>query len=523
MNLSLGIPLTPVSGIDYGLEDAVRGAIEHGVTTVVSAGNDNVDAGLTSPGRIPEAITVGATTTSDDRASFSNFGPSIDLFAPGADMTSASIIDHNGNGVLDDPEPHLFGTSLSAPVVSGIAARFLQNNPGVPPAAVQGAIKNSATPNMVSSRGEGSPSLQSYAEIHAKLGASTLIGFIRESDSLVDSGIDVMPNEWLTFTGSGEIWSGVPFTFNNGPQGWNSIDNNPALPLPGSRPFSLLGILNSQNFYIGRSNGFVHNFASPTRLFLRTNDDQPGNGSGEFLCAVQTWKRLADVSANFVSQSVPNNLLPGQSFPVSITLQNVGPTTWTAGEEYKLATQPETLNWGFLRVPLPNDVPPGATVTFNFNATAPTIPGNYNFQWRMIHEGAERFGDVTPNLTLTVLAASNQAQFISQSVKTAMYAGEGYTMSITMKNVGNTTWTAGSLYRLGSQNAQDNMTWGMNRVALPNSVPPGGQVTFTFDVVAPAKGTYNFQWKMVQDGVEWFGPATPNVPVTVKLPPCLRC
>jgi hypothetical protein len=105
-----------------------------------------------------------------------------------------------------------------------------------------------------------------------------------------------------------------------------------------------------------------------------------------------------------------------------------------------------------------------------------------------------------------------------------MTAGEFSTVSITMKNTGNTTWTAGTNYRLGSQNPQDNMTWGLNRVALPNDVPPGATVTFTFDVFAPAKsGTFNLQWRMVQDGVEWFGPLTPNVAVSVKPPPCLRC
>jgi hypothetical protein len=105
-----------------------------------------------------------------------------------------------------------------------------------------------------------------------------------------------------------------------------------------------------------------------------------------------------------------------------------------------------------------------------------------------------------------------------------MTASEFTTVSITMKNVGNTTWTAGSAYRLGSQNPQDNMMWGLNRVVLPSDVPPGASVTLTFDVIAPAKsGTYNFQWRMVQDGVEWFGPLTPNVSVSVKPPACARC
>jgi len=58
---------------------------------------------------------------------------------------------------------------------------------------------------------------------------------------------------------------------------------------------------------------------------------------------------------------------------------------------------------------------------------------------------------------------------------------------------------------------------------LTQPVPPGAQVTINFTVSAPGVGKHNFQWRMVQEGVEWFGATTPNVQVTVKLPPCLRC
>ena len=524
MNLSLGAP-----GVDYALEDAVRNAIDKGFTCVVSAGNGNVDASNISPKRVAEAITVGATDINDARMVLSptdgsNFGPFVDVFAPGADITSASNTDGNGNGVLDDLADHGFGTSFAAPFVAGIAARFIEAHPGVGPSVVQGAIKNSATPDLISNPGAGSPNLLAYSEIHAKMGVSTLIGFIRESDTLRDSGLDVGPNQWPVFTGLGEIWAGIIFTGNNGPHGWNAIENNSAFPLPGSRPFSLIGILDNQTFYIGRSNALRTNFSSFKRLFFRTNDDVPGNGSGEFHCGVQLWNNLPDSSADFVSQSVPTTVLPGQSFPVSITMKNVGATTWTAGEEFKLALQPDSLTWSVVRVTVPNNVAPGATVTFNFNAIAPATPGNYGFQWRMIDEGQERFGDVTPNVMITVLAWSNQAQFVSQTVPNAMYVGESYNVSVTMRNVGNTTWQTSSNYWLGSQNLQDNTRWGMKRVPLASAVPPGGQITIPFTVTAPGtKGTYNFQWRMVQDGVEWFGPQTPNVQVTVKLPPCWDC
>lgn len=108
---------------------------------------------------------------------------------------------------------------------------------------------------------------------------------------------------------------------------------------------------------------------------------------------------------------------------------------------------------------------------------------------------------------------------VAQSVPTYMEAGASYLVSVTMQNNGDNTWTADDLYRLGSQNPQDNSTWGTGRVGLPQSVEPGQQVTFDYYVTAPSlAGYYNFQWRMVQDGVEWFGDYTSNVQVEVYSP-----
>ncbi|MET0553873.1 MAG: M4 family metallopeptidase [Vicinamibacteria bacterium] len=114
-------------------------------------------------------------------------------------------------------------------------------------------------------------------------------------------------------------------------------------------------------------------------------------------------------------------------------------------------------------------------------------------------------------------APANDAAFVAQSVPASMAAGTHYAVSVTMRNTGTTTWTTAASYRLGSQNPQDNSTWSVGRVALPvDPVPPGAQATFAFTVRAPAAaGTYNFQWRMLRELVEWFGAYTPNVAVSV--------
>ncbi len=87
-----------------------------------------------------------------------------------------------------------------------------------------------------------------------------------------------------------------------------------------------------------------------------------------------------------------------------------------------------------------------------------------------------------------------------------------------MQNTGNVPWDATDGYRLGSENPHDNTTWG-GRVILSaaDSIAPQGFKDFVASLAAPATpGTYNFQWRMVQEQVEWFGMMTPNVTVTVN-------
>ena len=108
------------------------------------------------------------------------------------------------------------------------------------------------------------------------------------------------------------------------------------------------------------------------------------------------------------------------------------------------------------------------------------------------------------------------AQFVGASAPSQMIVGTTAAVSVTMRNTGATVWYPETLHRLGSQGPQDNWIWGTNRVGLPGSVRPGEYVTFSFGARAPSTaGTYNFQWKMVQDGVEWFGDLTPARPITV--------
>lgn len=132
------------------LDAAVRSSIASGVTYAVAAGNDGLPAALYSPADVKEAITVGATDRNDARASFSNFGPAVDLFAPGVSITSASYASNTGKATFS-------GTSMASPHAAGAAALYLADHPKATPAQVSKALVKLAASGKVSGRGLGSP------------------------------------------------------------------------------------------------------------------------------------------------------------------------------------------------------------------------------------------------------------------------------------------------------------------------------------------------------------------------------
>lgn len=143
-------------GANLSLDTAVQNSINAGITYVLAAGNNNLDAGTRSPSRVAGALTVGATDVADTRAAFSNYGAVLDLFAPGVDIPTASIFDDRAT-ILKS------GTSMAAAHVAGTAARYLSGNSTHSPAQVHGAVVGNATPNKVVNPGDGSPNLLLHA------------------------------------------------------------------------------------------------------------------------------------------------------------------------------------------------------------------------------------------------------------------------------------------------------------------------------------------------------------------------
>ncbi len=151
-NVSLG------GGVSSTLDIAVANLVADGVVLAVAAGNSNVDACTSSPARAAAPLTVGATQSNDARASYSNFGSCLDLFAPGTSITSAWYKSTTSTNTIS-------GTSMATPHVVGVAALVLSANPALTVSEVMSKILTAASVGKVSSAGTNSPNKLLYSII----------------------------------------------------------------------------------------------------------------------------------------------------------------------------------------------------------------------------------------------------------------------------------------------------------------------------------------------------------------------
>ncbi|AQV16821.1 S8 family peptidase [Acinetobacter pittii] len=148
VNMSLG------GEANASLDSAVENLFNNGYVMVVAAGNSNTDACSSSPARVSKAITVAATDSTDTRASYSNYGSCVDIFAPGSQINSSWIGSNTATKVLN-------GTSMATPHVVGVVAEMLQSTPTATPQTISNNLLNQASNNVVKNP-SGSPNRLLY-------------------------------------------------------------------------------------------------------------------------------------------------------------------------------------------------------------------------------------------------------------------------------------------------------------------------------------------------------------------------
>ncbi|HEY8133708.1 MAG TPA: S8 family peptidase [Thermoanaerobaculia bacterium] len=179
VNMSLG------GDASSALDTEVNSLLSAGMTTVVAAGNADADACGVSPARVAGALTVGASTETDQRASFSNYGGCVDLFAPGTHIVSDWYSSPTATAVSS-------GTSESAPFVTGVAALYLQKYPSASPATVSQTVVSQATQDVLGAVGVGSPNRLLFSLI------DSLDTITSDSQLLADPSFDYGTTFWTS-------------------------------------------------------------------------------------------------------------------------------------------------------------------------------------------------------------------------------------------------------------------------------------------------------------------------------------
>jgi methionine-rich copper-binding protein CopC len=221
--------------------------------------------------------------------------------------------------------------------------------------------------------------------------------------------------------------------------------------------------------------------------------------------------------AQVVSHTIPAVMAPGQSYSVSVMVKNTGSNTWTAAEGYKLGALGNTDPFAITRqlIDSTESIAANQMKTFTFTMKAPSVPGTYTTDWRMLREGVMWFGDkLEAQVTVTAYGAS----FVTHDIPSTMVAGQSYTINVTVKNTGGNTWTAAEGYKLGAVGNSDPFAVTRQLIGSTDSIAVNQTKTFTFVMKAPSTpGTYITDWRMLREGVMWFGDKL-NVEVTVDAP-----
>jgi subtilisin family serine protease len=286
-NMSLG------GSASSALDTAVNNSINAGVTYVVAAGNSNADACNYSPARVTNAVTVGSTTSSDARSSFSNFGSCLDIFAPGSSITAAWYTSNTATNTIS-------GTSMASPHVAGVAALYLQDFPLASPSTVASAIINAATTGKVTSAGSGSPNRLLYSLLSGGSPTPTPTPTPDGTELLVNGGFEGSLSPWVN-SGTGAFYT----SNGNYPQagtGYIYLGVNNSVSGSSYQQVSIPSTANGTlTFWLNVTSSETTTTTQYDRLFVEVR-----NTSGTLLATLATYSNLNKGTAGVYSQKSLN-------------------------------------------------------------------------------------------------------------------------------------------------------------------------------------------------------------------------
>lgn len=233
--------------------------------------------------------------------------------------------------------------------------------------------------------------------------------------------------------------------------------------------------------------------------------------------------------ATFISAQVPTSVRRGGMLNATITMKNTGTTPWkndtqASRNPHRLGAQnpQDNRTWGTERIVIPDSVgtvPPGGTVTFTMQVTAPSAPGEHRFAWRMVQDGVEWFGETLDRaVRVTNEPAANDAtcEIVGEfgtnrtnrhpAHEMALMRGMKIPFILKITNTGTATWDPALGYKIGTIKPYNNNAWGIQRLGFSNPVPPGGIVyMYGAGTVPNEPGKQFFSAQTLREHVEWFG------------------
>ena len=509
-------------------------------------GDDQLETDILYPAKFSNVLAVGATNSSDQRITRavygweSNYGPELDVMAPGTSLYSTSV----GGGYTSS----FGGTSGATPHVAGLLALIKSVVPTKTNAELMDTVRNTAD-KVAGMGGQDFTNYYGYGRINLdkaltyyqwqfiSQGANkNLAGLSPGETAVITLTAKNIGTATWNRTGSNPARVGTTY-----PQDRNSVFYDGTWLIASSRPVGLP--LGTDTVAPGQEVTFTWTIAAPptagayyehfslvTEGIIWMND--PGISYYIVVGGSYQWQ--------FISQTASTNLAglsPGQhSITLNLTAKNTGNTTWfrTGANPVRVGTTyPQDRNSAFydgtwvnasnrpVGLPLGTDsVAPGEEVTFTWTIAAPPTMGVYYEHFSLVAEGIIWMND--PGISYYIVVNSNyQWQFISQTANknlAGLLPGESATLTLTARNAGNTIWYRTGSYpvRVGTTYPQDRNsafydgTWilASNRpVGLPggtDSVAPGEEATFTWTIAAPpTTGVYYEHFSLVAEGITW--------------------
>ncbi len=526
------------AGGSSALQTSVDNAWAAGVVLVAASGNDN--GAVMYPAAYAHVIAVGSSSQSDARSSFSNYGPELDLVAPGENIVSTLCTCAGFSGGYGSGG----GTSFAAPHVAGVAALIIASGT-TSNSAIVSKLTSSATD--INSAGFDNETGFGRLNAAAAVGATYSVSWAANTFPTTTSAGSSAPVS-VSFTNSGTLtWSNaapnpVRFAYH-----WKSgsCPGGSTVVQDGVRT----GLLSSVGPGSGVSSLAATVVAPPTGGTYCLVYDLVREGVTWFSsqgAAVQTASVNVSTPVYGVtwgSDSTPSSLAAGSTNTPTISFTNAGSLTWSAGGanpvhlayHWRNGACPGSSSAIFngARTGLAANVSPAGSVN-NLSATvvAPGSTGTYCLVYDLVREGVTWFssqGAATKTKTVTVTPPVYAVSWGAHNTPSTMAEGSGNSVNVTFTNTGTLTWASGGAnpvhlsyhWRNGACPGSTVAAWDGTRAVLPSDTSSGATVSsLSTTVNAPASpGAYCLVYDLVREGVTWFstqGASTLSVTINVS-------